>query len=182
MTLLAMCLFAAGTQGYFVVRNRIYESIVLILIAFTLVRPGFWMDRLVAPFESIGGSDLESVVANLPPQSNLRLRIEYVNIDDKLVRKVVLLPLGAEPDPGERLRATGLVTVVDGDRVMVDNIEFNSPAEQAGLDFDQTILGVDVPAAQPSRYWMYLPAFAMIGVIVLLQRSRRRKQPVAQPA
>jgi len=182
MTLLAMCLFAAGIQGYFVTRNRIYESVVLILIAFTLVRPGFWMDRVVAPFESVSGAEIESVVADLPPESDLRLRVEYINFDDKLVRKVVLLPLGAEPDPGDRLRATGLETVVDGDRVMVDNVEFNSPAERAGLDFDQTILGVDVPAAQPSRYWMYLPAFAMIGVIVSLQRSRRRRQPVAQPA
>ncbi|NLC21213.1 MAG: TRAP transporter permease, partial [Halomonadaceae bacterium] len=40
---IAMLIFAAGTQGYFLVRSRWYESLLLLLVAFTLFRPGFWM-------------------------------------------------------------------------------------------------------------------------------------------
>jgi TRAP transporter 4TM/12TM fusion protein len=182
ITLLAMCLFAAGTQGFFVTRNRIYESVALILVAFTLVRPGFWMDRLVAPHEARSAEDLPAIVADLDPGSTLRLNVEFLNVDDKLIRKLVLLPLGEEPDPAVRLQGTGLETIVDGGKVIIDNVGFNSPAERAGLDFDQAILSVDVPAAQPSRYWMYLPAFGLIGLIVLLQRARRSRQPSPQGA
>ena len=46
----AMLLFTAGTQGYFMARSKIWESIALILIAFTLFRPGFWMDMVSPPF------------------------------------------------------------------------------------------------------------------------------------
>jgi TRAP-type uncharacterized transport system fused permease subunit len=41
-----MLIFAAATQGYFLTRSRIYESVLLLLIAFTLFRPGFWMDKV----------------------------------------------------------------------------------------------------------------------------------------
>src|SRR5699024_1121076 len=39
----AMLIFASGTQGWFITRNRWYENILLLLVAFTLFRPGFWM-------------------------------------------------------------------------------------------------------------------------------------------
>ena len=38
---IAMLLFAAATQGYWLVRSRWWESIALLLVAFTLFRPGF---------------------------------------------------------------------------------------------------------------------------------------------
>ena len=49
----AMLLFTAGTQGFFLVRSRIWESAVLILVAFTLFRPGFWMAMISPPYESV---------------------------------------------------------------------------------------------------------------------------------
>ena len=49
---IAMLLFAAATQGWFLARNRFYETIALLLVAFTLFRPGFWMDMVSPPFET----------------------------------------------------------------------------------------------------------------------------------
>ena len=39
----AMMVFVAARQGYFFTRSRLWESIVLILVALTLLRPGFWL-------------------------------------------------------------------------------------------------------------------------------------------
>src|SRR5690606_30105362 len=50
---IAMLVFAASTQGFFLVRSRLWESVVLALVAFTLLRPGFWMDMLYPPLERI---------------------------------------------------------------------------------------------------------------------------------
>ena len=47
---IAMLLFASATQGWFMVRNRIWESLVLLLVAFTLFRPGFWLDQVQPPY------------------------------------------------------------------------------------------------------------------------------------
>ena len=46
-----MMLFAAATQGYWLVRCRWWETIVLLLVAFTLLRPGYWLDRWQEPWQ-----------------------------------------------------------------------------------------------------------------------------------
>ena len=51
MATIAILIFSAATQGFFIARSRFYESVVLLLIAFTLFRPGFWMDMVVPPYE-----------------------------------------------------------------------------------------------------------------------------------
>ena len=173
MTLAAMCLFAAATQGHFLTKNRIYESVLLLLVAFTLVRPGFWMDQVVAPFASKSPAELEAVAAAMEPGQTLRLRVEFINIDDKLVKKLVLLPMPGESAPEQRLLDAGLELIEDEGKVIIDNVAFASPAEQAGLDFDMTITSVEVPQPQPSRYWMYIPAALIVALVVFLQRGRR---------
>jgi len=47
----AMLLFAAATQGWFLTKNRIWETAILLLVAFSLFRPGFWMDMVSAPYQ-----------------------------------------------------------------------------------------------------------------------------------
>ncbi|MGL4892540.1 MAG: TRAP transporter permease, partial [Aeromonas veronii] len=47
---IAMLIFAAATQGWFLVKSRWYESVLLLLVAFTLFRPGFWMDMVHDPY------------------------------------------------------------------------------------------------------------------------------------
>jgi hypothetical protein len=54
----AMLLFAAATQGFFIVKCRLWEVLALMLIAFTLFRPGFWMDEIFPPLESISASEI----------------------------------------------------------------------------------------------------------------------------
>ncbi len=50
--IMAMMLFAAGTQGYFLSKSKLWESLALILVAFTLFRPGYWMDQITPPLTS----------------------------------------------------------------------------------------------------------------------------------
>ena len=54
----AMLIFTAGSQGFFIARSRIWESLALILIAFTLFRPGFWMDYVSPPYQNIEPTQL----------------------------------------------------------------------------------------------------------------------------
>jgi hypothetical protein len=72
---LAMLIFAAGTQGYFLVRSRWYENVLLLLIAFTLFRPGFWMDIVHDPYRDIPPTQLVQALEAVDEDSQLRLRI-----------------------------------------------------------------------------------------------------------
>ena len=50
IAVIAMMLFAAATQGFFFVRSKLWETLALLLVAFTLFRPGFWLDYVQATF------------------------------------------------------------------------------------------------------------------------------------
>ena len=68
-------------------------------------------------------------------------------------------------------------------KVVIDTLEFGSPAEQAGLDFDWEILAIEVPADRAPKQLMLIPAFLLLGAMAWLQIGRRRGAAgVAAPA
>ena len=78
-SLSAMLVFAAATQGYFIVRNRIWETLALLLVAFTLFRPGFWMDMVAPPFETLAPAEIEAAAMGAQVGQNLRLQVSGLN-------------------------------------------------------------------------------------------------------
>ncbi|MBM3605737.1 MAG: TRAP transporter fused permease subunit [Alphaproteobacteria bacterium] len=168
----AMLLFAAATQGWFLVRSRIWESALLLLIAFTIFRPGFFWSYAFPPFEERPGSEFVQALENSEPGDGLRLRIAGLNDIGNPVEFVALLPVPAGETGEERLEAAGIELIQDGDRLMIDNVAFDSPAQAAGLDWDQTILSVNAPVATPSRYWIYVSAFVLLALLIWVQRRR----------
>ncbi len=180
---IAMLIFAAATQGYFFARSRWYESILLLLVAFTFFRPGFWMDRIVSPYEDTAASEIVQVADKLGPGTELRMRILGEDDVGNPREFVAILPLGDGADGAERLANAGVEFIeVDGNTV-VDNVAFGSAAEKAGLAFDQKILTLRVPTDQPSKEWLWIPALVVLALIVMLQRGRRGRGPeLAAPA
>jgi len=169
----AMLLFAAGTQGFFLVRSRLWESLMLIAIALTLFRPGFWMDMIVAPVEKRPAAEIVSIAEAQPPDTILRVRMAGETIDGDFVTKFVPLPLGPAGPGAERLAHGGIEVREQDGKTLVDNIIFGSAAEQAGVDFDWEILDIQMDAHQPPKQLIFIPALALLGIIVLLQRRRR---------
>jgi hypothetical protein len=171
---IAMLIFAAATQGYFIARSRWYESVVLLLVAFTLFRPGFWMDRLVSPFDQVAPTELSQAANDLPAGTDLKLGIEGFDAVGNPRSFVVVLPLGEGDTGAERLENAGLTGLAEQDgEVVIDTVGFGSPAEEAGLEFDQKITSVQVPADQPWKELMFIPAMAVLWLIIWLQRRRR---------
>ena len=169
---IAMLLFAAATQGWFLTRNRVLETVALLLIAFTLFRPGFWMDMIFPPYSEVSPSEISAAAENTPPGENLRVKVAGVNDLGDPIEFVALVPMGAEPTGDERLAAAGLAFRQDGDKMFVDDAAFDSPAQKAGLDWDQEVLRVLQPVSVPSKYWMFIPALLLLSLVVMMQRGR----------
>jgi TRAP transporter 4TM/12TM fusion protein len=176
---IAMLLFAAATQGWFLVRNRFYETVALLLIAFTLFRPGFWMDRIAPPFEDLPPAQIEQAAMDIEVGENLRLRVSGLNAVGDPVTFSALLPVGEGETGADRLIASGLEYVVNGDEVIIDNVTFGSAAAEAGLDWDQEIDLVRKPISQPSRYLMFIPALILLALVMMLQRGRAERRQMA---
>ena len=173
----AMLLFAAATQGYFIVRCRIWEILALLLIAFTLFRPGFWMDEIYPPLESKPASEIYDIAGKMPVDAQIRIRVQGEDIEGRLIDKTVMLPLGAAGSGEDRLFEAGLELLVDDGKIIVDNVVFGSTAEKQKIDFDFEIVSVEVESDRPAKQWFYLPALIALGLIIMLQRGRREKTP-----
>ena len=172
---IAMLLFAAATQGWFLAKNRFYETIALLLIAFTLFRPGFWMDMVAPPYDEVAPAEIVQAAADTAPGDDLRLRVAGVNDLGDPIEFVAILPIGEGATGEEKLETAGLVFREDGDMMIIDDVSFDSPAQNAGLDWDQEVLRVLKPISQPSKYLMFIPALLLLALVVFLQRGRNAR-------
>jgi TRAP transporter 4TM/12TM fusion protein len=171
----AMLLFAAATQGWFLAKNRFYETIALLLIAFTLFRPGFWMDMVFPPYLEESPAEIVQAAADTPIGQDLRLRVSGVGDLGDPIEFVALLPISTGTTGEEKLEAAGIVTRMDGDKMIIDDVLYDSPASLAGLDWDQEVLRVLKPVSTPSKYFMFIPALLLLALVVMLQRGRNAR-------
>jgi TRAP transporter 4TM/12TM fusion protein len=172
---IAMLLFAAATQGWFIAKNRFYETIALLLIAFTLFRPGFWMDMVFPPYLEEAPTELVQAAADTPIGQDLRLRVSGIGDLGDPIEFVALLPISAGTTGEEKLEAAGIATRMDGEKMIIDDVAYDSPASNAGLDWDQEVIRVLKPVPTPSKYWMFLPALLLLALVVMLQRGRNAR-------
>jgi hypothetical protein len=182
ISVVAMLVFAAATQGYFMVRSRWYESIALLLVTFALFRPGFFWDEVYAPYVDAPPAEFMKLVEEAPVGANKRVWIEGQNMDGKDVRKGVLMPLGEAGPARERLRKLGLTVVPLGNEMQIAQVQFGSKAEKLGIEQGFKIAGIEMPADRPKKEWVFIPALALLGVIVALQMARGRREAAPRVA
>ena len=177
---IAMLIFAAGTQGWFITRSRWYESVLLLLVAFTLFRPGFWMDIAHDPYQDIAPSHMIQALGQVDEGSNLRLRIKGEDALGEQHEFVVLLPVPGGANGEERMQALGLMLVEEDGKTLIDNVAFASQAADLGLEFDQEIVLVRAPTDRMRKEIMWIPGVLLLLVVSFLQ-WRRKRSSVAQP-
>lgn len=168
----AMLIFAAATQGWFLVKSRWYENVLLLLVAFTLFRPGFWMDMVHDPYRETPPAQLAQTLGEVEAESTLRLRIQGEDAVGKLRQSTVLLAVPAGADGEERMASLGLALYEQDGKTLIDNVTFGSPAAAAGMEFDQEILSVKAPTERWHKELMWIPGFLLFGAVVWLQRRR----------
>ena len=173
----AMLVFAAGSQGYFFAKSKLYESVLLILISFTLFRPGFWLDMIWEPYQQLDASHIAEIVNDLPKDAEIRVKVGGLDqVTGNDVEKYVHLPLGAKAATGaERLENNaGLTVREEGGKTIVDTVVFDSPAAKAKIDFDWEIKVVELESERLPKEIFWFPALGLLGFIIVVQRRRRK--------
>jgi TRAP transporter 4TM/12TM fusion protein len=171
----AVLLFSAATQSFFLVRNRLWETGVLLLVAFTLFRPQFWIDQWQAPFDEVPIVQATSLIEEVEENGSARLIMRGETLEGDVVTRRILLPLGPAGSLTERFAFSGLAVRAEGEQTIVDDVDFASTAEKLGVDFDWEILALEVPVDRPNAYWSFLPAVVLFGLVLMSQRRRRRE-------
>jgi TRAP transporter 4TM/12TM fusion protein len=173
IAVIAMLVFAAATQGYFLARSRWHETLLLLLISFTLFRPGFWWDMIYPPYEEEPATRLLQIAETGPSNARARIWVEGMNLDGDTVSKGVLLMLGAPTGSArERLANQGLQVMQQGDELQILGVRFGSQAEKLGIEQGWRITHVERPVERPVKEWIFIPALLLLAGIMWVQRRR----------
>ena len=185
VTTIGMLAFCSATQRYMIARNRLWETAAFLLIAFTMFRPDFWLERLSPPFIEVPGHQiiqhLDATAGNVAGENPLRVRISGPDFDDadRIVNRSLILELQGDGAAADRIEAAGLLVTVDDGLAIVEEPFPGTPLFQqlGGFDFyadrqvTLDVVLVEIPD-RPSRDWFYLPAIALLLGIAALQRRR----------
>jgi hypothetical protein len=114
------------------------------------------------------------VIDAAPADGRLRIWIEGEDINARKISKGVLLPLGKKLPVRQRLDAIGLRLLPSADSVDILTVKFGSRAEKLGIEQGFKITALEVDADRPDKEWLFIPALAVLGLVVFLQRRRVR--------
>ena len=184
VSLIAMLLFAAATQGYFIAKSKRWETALILVIVFTLFRPDFWLNVVQDEYSVTKGPAAIEAIGAVPSGTSVRLVISAPDFDTGEIgtRTLVITP---EEDAGglERLSAVGLDVFEEDGILKLDEPFPGTPYfETLANEYDfygdapAQILSAEVQNERMPKEIFFLPAFLLLSVICLLQR-RRATQP-----
>jgi len=187
ISLVAMLTFAAATQQHMFARNKLWETLALLLIAFTMFRPGYWLDQVSAPYDYRAGTELVSVAGQVPAEGTLRVVISGPDSRyGDMSTTTLLVPLGASGDGETRLlTAAGLMVNIDGDRATLEEPMPNTALSQPLLEFDfygdepVQVMRLEVPTERVAKELFFIPAIVLLFFVIVVQRRRVRAQSLA---
>ncbi|EAQ02384.1 hypothetical protein OB2597_19916 [Pseudooceanicola batsensis HTCC2597] len=183
IALLAMLLFAAATQGYFIARSKWWETVALLLIAFMLFRPGFFLDQVSERYARASGPEAIELMATAADGEDVRLTIEGPDFDTGETRPTTIVVPGVSGDAMAALEDQGLTVMEEGDRLLLEEPFPGTPHfESIGIEYDYyadspvVIRSVAVENERMPKELFFIPALILLAGVVLLQR-RRATQP-----
>ncbi|MGP3698595.1 TRAP transporter permease [Rhodobacter sp. NSM] len=179
---IAMLLFAAATQGYFLAPSRLWESAALLLVAFTLFVPGFWLDRVMPRFEERPPGELAQAFDAAAPGDTVRFVVQGPDFTSgRSTTLTVVHTVDEEAPETGRAEAAGLLLLPEEGRLYMDEPMFGTDYQQRlqGFDFYGTerveVTALQSPADRPPKQLFYIPALLLLGLVIALQRRRQTK-------
>ncbi|SHI93166.1 TRAP transporter, 4TM/12TM fusion protein [Palleronia salina] len=177
----AMLLFAAATQGYFLAKSKIFESILLLLVAFTFFVPNFWLNQVSPRFADIPPAQFEQALADAEPGSRIRVRISGPDFNTGNMTETTLPIDVAEGDPSTRVQETGLMLRPGETEGALEEPMFGTSVQEQLSNFDfyaddpVRISQVLAPRDRMPAQIFYIPALLVLGLVIVLQRRRQTK-------
>ncbi len=179
----AMMLFGAATQGFWMVKSRWWETVALLLIAFTLVRPGYWIDQFQAPWVSFDVN--ESALNRSDLDGQVQLTIEGPDFDDpdQTTQLILLVKVTQSQVLATALDTVGILARAEDQNVLLDEpfpgTEYFQSMQRFDFYGDTPVQITDLAIEQTNRLTkesMYIPALILLLIVGWSQRTRRLKE------
>jgi len=184
---IAILVFTSGTMGWFLTKSRIYESAALILVAFALFRPDYFMNRIQPPFQSVEPAAISQALGSASAGDEIRVVVSGPDFDTGNMKDTTLVLAVPEDGTGdERLESFGLTLLTDDGVVALEEPIFGTPFADtmSGFDFygddPVALTSVEAPSSQLPKELVFIPALLLLALIAMLQKGRMgREQEVS---
>ena len=184
-SVIAILLFAAATQGHWLVKNRWWETVVLLLVAFMLFRPGYFWDKIDPPFKDMPGAQIFQIADTMEPGESIRFVVEGETLEGIKRAYTFLLPLAYGDSGKERVNNTGLqlddlfgdmevamvMPGISNDRAINKQVE---AIKVAGVDSGWIITSIQAKRKTLPKQIVFIPALLLIGIVGTMQLRRRK--------
>jgi len=184
-SVIAILLFAAATQGHWLVKNRWWETVVLLLVAFMLFRPGYFWDKIDPPFKDMPGAQIFQIADKMEPGESIRFVVEGETLEGIKRAYTFLLPLAYGDSGKERVNNTGLqlddlfgdmevamvMPGISNDRAINKQVE---AIQVAGVDSGWIITSIQAKRKTLPKQIVFIPALLLIGIVGTMQLRRRK--------
>lgn len=176
---IGILIFTAATMGWFLTKSRIWETVAMLVIAFALFRPGFFMNQIQAPMDLIEPAGFAQALGDAEPGSQMRAVISGPDFDTLEVKNLTVPLIVPDVEGADaRLDALGFVLVPEGGVLRIDEPSFGSDLSDSLSSFDfygddpVAISSVSVAADQMPKELIFIPALLLLGLIAFLQNGR----------
>ena len=173
-SLIAILVFTAATQGWFVNKLKWYEIIVFLLISLALFRPGLIMDQFYPEFNQV---KLNTKIINETKfQSDQKVQIKVTRQTAYGPRyKMFEIPKDSF-DQSYSLEEYGINLVTKKDSIIIDTLKWNGIAKKSGFETDDILTEIKIENKnRPDKDIVY--PFALL-VLALFGYLNYRKQSV----
>ena len=182
--IVGMLLFAAATQGFWFVKNKWWETVLLLALTFVIFRPGYIWDKVQAPYENIPGKEIFKIADNMKQGDRLQFVVSGETLEGVQRTYTFELPLADGKTGKERLDETGLrldnmfgpmevAMILPGNNKQVEAIK------NAGVDSGWIIESVRVKTDRLPKQLVLIPAFLIMILLAMKQiKSRKEEEKV----
>jgi len=136
-SLIAILVFTAATQGWFINRLRWYEIIIFIVISMSLFRPGYILDQFSPKFDNKEVNVQEISSLKLDPSRDVHIKITRRTEYGDRYRLFVIEKKSFESKYS--LEEAGIVLADIEGRITVDNLKWNGLAKKMGVETGDVI-------------------------------------------
>jgi hypothetical protein len=171
-SLIAILVFTAATQCWFITKLRWYEVVVFLAISLSLFRPDFILDKFSPKFDQkqIDISTIESM--NFVPDKEVHIKVNRRTEYGDRYKLFIIKKMSFEKDFA--LKDYGVSLINEDDRITIDTLKWNGLAKKDGIETGDVIIDFKVENLdRPNKAIIY--PFALTFLLFFGYLNYRRK-------
>ena len=172
-SLIAILVFTAATQGWFINKMKWYEIIVFIIISMSLFRPDYVLDKFYPKYQytKLQINNLETI--NLKPDYDVNIKVtRRTEYGDRYKLFVIKKNSFSK---NYSLRDFGINLVDKEGRMTIDSLEWNGIAKKSGIETGDVISELKIENLdRPNKAIVY--PFAIFLLLIFGYLNYRRKE------